>query len=269
MTNFLTKLTTSIEPLIGAESLPSADSTPHQFLEERARLRVERREIQRQENIERIVALVAAEVPGEVSEEAVSRDWLIQFFDFAQDVSDESLQQFWARVLATYIANPDAIFKRTLAQLRNMDRWELDAFIEYCAFSFALESGWRFMFEENLTRQEIWGYVRGNDYTQHFINIGLLSPETAIMRPAVSKGLRIRYFEKEYELAAPSKAEGDNAQIPDPCVSYRKFTPAGQQLAKAVRTKTYYGYARNLIKALDSERNIHLNLVEAAEAAAS
>lgn len=269
MTNFLTKLTTSIEPLIGLESLPPTESTPHHSLEERTRLRVDRREIQRQRNIERIVELVAAEVPREVSEEAVSSDWLIQFFDFAQDVSDENAQQFWARVLATYIANPDFIFKRTLAQLRNMDQWELDAFIEYCAFSFTLESGWRFMFEDNLTRQEIWGYVRGNDYTQHFINIGLLSPETAIMRPTVSKGLRIRYFEKEYELASPAKAQDDDAKIPDPRFGYRKFTPAGQQLAKTVRTNTYYGYARNLIKALDSERNVQFNLVEAAKAAAS
>lgn len=265
MTTFLHKLTNSIESLIGPESLPGSESAAvGPSLEERAQLRVNRHEIQRQQNIERIVELAAAELPGEVSEGAVSRDWLIQFFDFAQDVSEASAQQFWARILATYIANPDAIFKRTLVQLRSLDQWELEAFIEYCSFSFALESGWRFMFEESLTRQEIWGYVQGNDYTQHFINIGLLSAETAVMRPAAAKGLRIRYFEKEYELAEPAKADGENAQTPDPRFGYRKFTPTGQQLAKAVHAKTYYGYARNLIKALDSERKVQFNLIEAA-----
>lgn len=265
MLDFSTKLTTSLEPLIGIESLPSEESTPRQPLEERARRRVDRREIRRQQNIERIVELAAAEIPDAVAKEAASSDWLIQFLDFAQDVSDENAQAFWARLLATYIADPDAIFKRTLAQLRNMDRWELDAFVEYCSFSFTLESGWRFMFEEELTRQEIWGYVQGNDYTQHFINIGLLSPEIAIMRPAASQGLRIRYFAKEYELAAPSKAENDDGQVPDAHFGYRKFTPTGQQLAKAVRAKTYYGYARNLIKALDSERKVRFNPIEAAD----
>jgi hypothetical protein len=260
MTDFLAKLTASIEPLIGADSLPSEAAAPRPPLEERARLRVDRREILRQQNIERIVELAVAEMPVEVCEGQVPNDWLIQFFDVAQDVCDDRAQPIWARLLALGIADPDAIFRRTLTHLKNMDQWELEAFVEYCGFSFLLESGWRFIFEDEFTRQQIWGYVRGNDYTQHFINIGLLSPETALIRPTSSKGLRIRYFDQEYELASSSNAEAAHTQ--DACIGYRKFTPVGQQIGMAIRSRAFYGYARNIIKALGSERHIPFTLIE-------
>ncbi|MDD5034535.1 MAG: DUF2806 domain-containing protein [Methylococcaceae bacterium] len=253
MTDYPNKFIRAIEPLIGA--LPSAASLQDSSLEQRASLRMARRDWERQRNIERVVELAAAESPLESNDNPASRDWLNLFFEFAQDIADETAQPFWARLLAAYIANPDTVFKRTLVQLRSMDQWELEAFIEYGSFAFALESGWRFMFEEALTRQEIWGYVRGNDYTQHFINIGLLSAEMSVMRARSSRGMRIAYQERQYELAAPKSADIEAS------FGYRKFTPTGQQLARAVRAQTYYGYARNLIKALDVERNVQFNLL--------
>lgn len=268
MTDFSSKLAADLAPIIGTESLPATESAVRPSLAERARLRQDLQAVRRQQNIERIVELATAEVPAEISEEAASEDWLNLFFEFAGDVSDETAQQVWARVLALRIANADAVFKRTLVQLRNLDQWELNAFSDYCAFAFALESGWRFVFEEALTRREIWGYVQGNDYTQHFINIGLLSPELSVMRPRSSRGMRIRYQQNQYELAASRKQQDEQGEDTDPSFGYRKFTPAGQQLAGAVRPKTYNGYARNLIKVLDSEWNVRFNLLETETAAA-
>jgi hypothetical protein len=227
----------------------------------------------RHQNLERILRLAQqATPPAEINKAVAHSDgWLAQFLNFAQDVADESAQQFWADILAHYLANPDSVFKRSLFQLHQMDLWELEAFIEYCAFSFSLESGWRFMFEETLTRQELWGYVQGNDYTQHFINIGLLSGDISTLNARSARGMRIRYAEKEYALqsSVPTQtdaaaAEQGNGVVTTPTASfgYRKFTPAGQQLAHAVRAKNFYGYARNLIKALDTERGVVFQLIE-------
>lgn len=262
MTDFANKFYGAIEPIVGAESFPATESASHPPLEERARLRINRRDIRRQRNIEAILHLAVSQSPDETSAQAAHPDWLVQFFDCAQDVTDEASQQFWARLLVTYIANPDSVFKRTLIQLHQMDQWELDAFIEYCSFAFAFESGWRFMFEEQLSRQEMWGYVRGNDYTQHFIHIGLLSPETAHLRATTAKGMRIRYFNKEYELADPPKLAGEDPLQVRSGFGYRKFTPVGQQLALTATAKTFYGYARNLLKALESERGVQFQEVE-------
>lgn len=264
MTDFQTKLTAAIAALVGPESLPST-TADRPAPEQRARQRIARRALERQANLERIVEMALTETPAEFNEETLAPDWLTLFFDYAQDVGNETAQLLWARVLAAYAANPDRVFKRTLVELHAMDQWEIDAFNEYCSFAFALESGWRFMVEETLTRQEIWGYVRGNDYTQHFIDIGLLSPEMSVIRSKSSRGIHIRYFEKEYELAGPHASEDGTST--DPSFGYRKFTPTGQQLARATRPKTYYGYARNLIKALNEERGIQFTLIEPKEPA--
>lgn len=236
-------------------------------LESRALAREKRLAVIRQQNLEHILGLAQASTPTEINKAVPHSDgWLTQFINCAQDVTGETAQQFWADILASYLANPDSVFKRSLFQLQQMDLWELEAFIDYCAFSFSLESGWRFMFEEALTRPEMWGYVQGNDYTQHFINIGLLSADIGTLNARNSRGMRIRYTEREYVLQPPAPVQTDAADAPPAAFGYRKFTPAGQQLARAVRAKTFYGYARNLIKALETERGVVFQVIETEEA---
>ena len=264
MTHYQQKLATALEPIIGVQSLAMNHPTERPVLEERARLRVELRDLERQKNIERIAALAAAEIPEGMTENPATRDWLNQFFDYAQDVSDKTTQQLWARLLALYIANPDAVLKRSLIALHQLDVWEAKAFIEYCSFAFILDSGWRFVFEEAITRREMWGYVQGQDYTQHFINIGLLSPELVNMRPRATRGMKISYFAKEYDLILPDET-GAKVEGGEICFGYRKFTNTGQQLAKAVKARIYYGYARNLIRTLDAQRNVQFKLRETEE----
>lgn len=265
MTAFLSKLTSSVEPHLGRDALPWLAESAGDGADDlgtRALARLHRRELERQRNLERIVELASEELQEEVSDEAVAPDWLSLYFSLAQDVEQEPTQRLWARLLALQVAVPDAVYKRTLVHLHRMEHWEVEAFSEYCSFAFAFESGWRFVFDEAVTRQEIWGYVRGNDYTQHFISIGLLVPELTQLTAAQSKGLLIRYYEKQYELKGPlPPASPDEPQAPGQ-VGYRRFSVAGQQLTKAIRVKTYYGYARNVIKALETERRIDFRLVE-------
>ncbi|PZN73145.1 MAG: hypothetical protein DM484_23305 [Candidatus Methylumidiphilus alinenensis] len=264
MTNYQQKLATTLKPIIGAESL-CIETSERPFLEDRARLRVGQRELERQQNIERIVELATAETPEGITENPATRDWLSRFFEYAQDISDETSQRLWARLLALYIANPDGVFKRSLIALHGFDTWEVKAFIEYCSFAFTLESGWHFVFEEAITRREMWGYVQGQDYTQHFINIGMLSPELNNMQPSISQGMKIGYFSKEYELVEQEDAATRINGL-DIGFGYRKFTPIGQQLATAVKARVYHGYARNLIRTLDAQRNVQFRLLESEEA---
>jgi len=265
MTNYQQKLAAALKPIIGAESLCTNTSSERPFLEDRARLRIGQRELERQRNIERIVELATTETPKGITENPATRDWLNRFFEYAQDISDEASQQLWARLLALYIANPDGVFKRSLIALQGLDTWEVKAFIEYCSFAFTLESGWHFVFEEAITRREMWGYVQGQDYTQHFINIGMLSPELTNMQPRISRGMKIGYFSKEYELVELEDAATRINGL-DIGFGYRKFTTTGQQLALAVKARVYNGYARNLIRTLDAQRNVQFRLLESEEA---
>ncbi|QXP84240.1 DUF2806 domain-containing protein [Methylococcus sp. Mc7] len=220
----------------------------------RALARTAHREAKRQRNIERILELALAGPTETESELPLRPDWMDLFFRLAQDVGEAEAQAFWARVLAKETSAPGFYSRRSLVALSQMDEWELAGFSEYCAFVFAFESGWRFLFDESLTRQEMWSYVRGNDLTQHFIGIGLLAPEPGVLSGS-SRGLRVNYFDRVYEIAA-TEAENPGA------VGYRKFSPTGQQLAAAVRVKPFNGYARNLIKRVREECGVALEAVE-------
>ena len=145
--------------------------------------------------------------------------------------------------------------------LSSLDRWEVHSFIEYCAFAFAFESGWRLMFQEDIARREMWNYGREIDITQHLINLGLLSADLSRTRVKSARGLRLRYFDKTYELR--SEGATANLSLPEEAgFSYRKFTTIGQQLAEVVRPKRFFGYARNLLQALDQSLGVSFVLLE-------
>jgi hypothetical protein len=249
-------------PAVGEATFQAArdpDTAAETGLAERAARRIDQRESARQARIERIIGLAAAEFAPVQAEIPADSAWLSRFFERAQDAESEAEQEIWARLLAQELAEPGACSKRALDFLGAMDAWELAGFAEYCAFAFAFESGWRFMFDEDSARREMWAYGRESDFSQHFIAIGLLSAETGAIKPRSARGLRLCYQGRTYELrdAAASLSGASSSGL-----AYRKFTPIGQQLAGAVRAKSRFGYARNLLKTLGAERGLEFALIE-------
>lgn len=265
---FAEKLLSAVAETVGSETVgsetvdaaarPESDTTR---ADERAKARIQHREKVRQANIEGIIRMAAAEAGASETKTPVDKAWLVRFFECAQDACSELEQQIWARILAREIEAPGSTGKRTLDFLSAMDSWELEGLIEYCAFAFSFESGWRFMFDEEMARREMWAYGREIDFTQHWINIGLLSAETGFIKPASAKGLRLRYRDRIYALRS-SGSPNEDALQPESSVVYRKFTVTGQQLAEVMRTKAFFGYARNLIKALNAAHGVAFELIE-------
>lgn len=216
-------------------------------------------ECARQSRLESIFRQAAGLVRPEKPEGQVETGWINHFIECAQDVEAERAQTVWASLLATEVVAPGSVVRRTLSFLRDMDLWELDAFIEYCAFAFSFESGWRFMFDEELARREMWSYGREIDLTQHWITIGLLATETARIEAGSVRGLRIRYRDRIWEIR---RDETHAADIEQPGFAYRKFTVTGQQIAAALKTKPFNGYARNLVNGLNAANGASMVAIE-------
>ncbi|WP_308764314.1 DUF2806 domain-containing protein [uncultured Bacteroides sp.] len=71
----------------------------------------------------------------EVSSEKVDQDWATRFFNIVEDISDEEMQNLWAKILAGEIKQPKSFSLRTLEVLRNISKEEAEAFIRnapYC-----------------------------------------------------------------------------------------------------------------------------------------
>jgi hypothetical protein len=96
--------------------------------EERSERRVEYQERKRQNNVERITSIAATELLSEteVPNESPDEDWICRFFNSAQDVSSEQMQELWGRILSGEIKRPGSFSLKTLDFVRNMTKHDAE-----------------------------------------------------------------------------------------------------------------------------------------------
>lgn len=148
-------------------------------LEKRTQQRVEYKEQKRQKNIESITQKAAESLESEsvVSGDPVDEDWISRFFDYAEDISSEDMQELWARILAGEIKKPKSYSMRTLDILRNLSTEEAEVFIKFGSFAILsegtafllnfkgeklLEEEYQLNFRERLLLEEL-GLLAAND----------------------------------------------------------------------------------------------------------
>jgi len=130
------------------------DARSTQDLIERTGMRLFSQEVRKQQNIEAIVDKAYEELKNSevVSDEPVDDDWIVRFFNSVEDVSNEKLQEIWARILAGEIKKPNSFPMRTLDIVRNLSCEEATLFetLSFCvlrtidsAFIFRDEGFWR------------------------------------------------------------------------------------------------------------------------------
>lgn len=105
----------------------------------RAGYRVDGRELRRQVNLEAITgrAIQQLQEPSAASEAApkpVDPDWMAEFVNSAQDVSNDEMQSLWARILAGEVKVSGSFSRRTLAAVRVMSREDADRLTRFCSF---------------------------------------------------------------------------------------------------------------------------------------
>lgn len=104
---------------------------------ERAQERFAHREINRQINLESIVEKSTKHLGESVSEEPVDEDWRTRFFNKAQDVSYEDMQEIWGKILAEEVTQPGKISFRTLDVISNLSKKEASLFKVACRLAFS------------------------------------------------------------------------------------------------------------------------------------
>lgn len=93
---------------------------------ERARQRLYHKEMQRQDNLDNIVENSTKHLDENVSDEPVDEDWRTKFFNKAQDITSDELQQLWGKILANEINKPGTISVRSLEILSNLSKTEAE-----------------------------------------------------------------------------------------------------------------------------------------------
>ncbi|MBK3519820.1 DUF2806 domain-containing protein [Carboxylicivirga marina] len=106
-------------------------------IEERAKNRLEYKEQKRQNNIENITQKAASNLEAEttVSDEPVNEDWTTRFFDYAEEISNDEMQELWGKILAGEIKQPKSYSLRTLDIIRNLSEDEAKVFMKFASFA--------------------------------------------------------------------------------------------------------------------------------------
>jgi hypothetical protein len=223
----------------------------------RAKCRIEYQEAVRQYNIEQITIHAANALPEKVSNKAVDKDWIFQFFESAQNVCDEDMQILWGKILAGETNQPGSYSKRTIQFLKSLEKIEAEMFTKYCAFLFSFENGWPFVLFTDGARKLIIEKCDGNDPTLHFVNIGLLSGEFNHLPPSQLIGKKISYFNHKYLFAGSLKTSAIEL---GPQIYY--VTTIGHQLSKIAGQKPCGGLVEAIASDLEKSENIKLKEVQ-------
>ncbi len=111
----------------------------NQELMERAVTRLGFREIKRQRNLELIegkaIELAQSEASDGASDEPVSDEFMCAFADNSQDISENTMQDLWAKILVKEFAKPGSFSPRTLDILKTMRREDAELFTKFCRFA--------------------------------------------------------------------------------------------------------------------------------------
>lgn len=93
---------------------------------------IEARETRKLNNVKSVLEKATSHfTEGEkVSDEPVNADWTNRFIGIVEDISDETLQDIWGRILAGEVKRPNSYSLRTLDLLRNITKEEAELFVK-------------------------------------------------------------------------------------------------------------------------------------------
>jgi len=213
-----------------------------QDIEFRATKRLLGREVRRQRNIEGITEKAIDALPVAVSEDGVDPDWIFDFFEKAQDVSNKQMQVIWAEILASEFAQPRSFSRRTLEILRNLSADEAKLFENLCSFVWVCgDTTAPVIFDE---QAEIYSRI-GLDFDglRHLESTGLINYEslTGFATTTEIDRVDIMYFGSGYKLTLPSS----ELQI---LLGNVLFTKAGAELLSVTNAESYYEFEQYAIE---------------------
>jgi Protein of unknown function (DUF2806) len=146
-------------------------------LERRALHRFLHEEAKKQSNIESITQKALPAINNDARPQEIEDDWIINFFDKCRLISDEQMQNLWAKVLAGQANSPGHFSKQTVNLLASLEKADAELFRTLCSFVWYLgEEPILMIFDFNATDDvKIYAKAGIDSRTlQHLETIGLV-----------------------------------------------------------------------------------------------
>jgi hypothetical protein len=121
-----------------AEKIRAVSEIEISNLQRRALQRFLVEEAKKQNNIETITRKALPGVSEQAAPHEIEDDWITNFFDKCRLISDDEMQNLWARVLAGEANAPGKYSKRTVNLLADLDKVDAETFARVCSFGVTL-----------------------------------------------------------------------------------------------------------------------------------
>ncbi|WP_038175251.1 MULTISPECIES: TIGR03899 family protein [Vibrio] len=226
---------------------------------ERALIRERRRKELRQKNLEQILKLAHISCKDEMAGDP-EQDWLLRFFDMAQEVHNHSMQRLWAQVLKREVTNPGSTSMKALKVLQDMTPKE--AQILQRASSLACSFG------GDNSRKLLVGYRAqggifsfGKRATTSNINVGNFqlpySSLLVLFELGLMHGTELESGEIELDSPLPLLYQGKQLSLQAHSkgvrLLYYRFTPTGNELCKLLGNKPNMQYYDQMVAMLSQK----------------
>ena len=117
---------------LNAAFLPENKQAP---LEDRAYRRKKLDELRKQQNMEAIVLRAIQYCSDETITDRADQDWFSSFVTFAEGISNKSMQDLWAKILAGEVSQPGSFSLKTLQTFRTMSITEAKLLAKACSLA--------------------------------------------------------------------------------------------------------------------------------------
>ncbi|MFG0251742.1 MAG: DUF2806 domain-containing protein, partial [Phycisphaerales bacterium JB038] len=165
-------------------------------LEQRALIRFVQEQARNQENMEAIAERSFKYVSDSAKPEGVDEDWLAHFFDKCRLVSDDQMQELWARALAGEANLPGRYSRRSLSFMTTLGRNDAKAFAALCSFNWECMARVFTVIPNDLNNRFRPVGGLSFDLLTHLDQIGLITfePLNGFYQDDLKPPMRVSYF---------------------------------------------------------------------------
>ncbi|WP_337842243.1 TIGR03899 family protein [Rheinheimera sp.] len=220
---------------------------------QRAQRRERMHKERQQANLEQVMRLTQDYCPEHVASLEVDPDWFQQYCELVLNISNPTMQQLWAKILAGEIAQPGSFSLRTLFLLHQMSYKEALALQRAASLTCRVrqqDSG--HIYFGYLRSPSVWQFLTGRSkavlnlsqfgltYPQilSLTELNLLHPseiESGALDPATP--LNLWYHQQQLQV---------KAKVPGLVLQYYKFTPMGTELLPLLSSQPNSAYLQTL-----------------------
>lgn len=206
-------------------------------LEMRAANRLLEERVRCQLNLENTTYRAIPNLTEEAQPDNVDIDFIVNWSSNCQSVSDEQMQEMWARILAGEANNPGTFSRKTINTLGDMDRRDAELFTELCRFvwSFPTDLEPIVFLHRDLWQQHGLTFSSLTDLE----SLGLIRSEVGLFGGIATNKLPQSFMASYREQSVRiSFSEPTGGQLP---IGRVAFTSAGRQLYSIVDCSTVDG----------------------------